>query len=249
MDTALVCIAKNEDCYINEWLRYNLKLGFSHIFVYQNNWRATLADDLICNDHIHLIEWDVPNNTNAQLNCYNAFIINHWHEFSWTAFFDVDEFLVLKDGICIDDFLKKHPNDIALKVHWRLFGDNGLQSVEDGNFSVVDRFTKSAALPSQQVKTLLHTSLAKDSQRMVGHVCSPASPIDVNSNEAELAHYMCKTWQEFFSRRAGSDSFFYGKVDEFKNANIEKMRAFFNGKNKNDIENYDVYDFMHRKDT
>ena len=77
---------------------------------------------------------------------------------------------------------------------------------------------------------------------MVGHVCSPASPIDVNSNEAELAHYMCKTWQEFFNRRAGSDSFFYGKVDEFKNANIEKMRAFFNGKNKNDIENYDVYD-------
>jgi hypothetical protein len=34
MKTALVCIAKDEDHYIDEWLLYHLKLGFSDIFVY-----------------------------------------------------------------------------------------------------------------------------------------------------------------------------------------------------------------------
>ncbi len=39
MKTALVCIAKNEDYYIDEWIKYHLKLGFSDIHVYQNDWR------------------------------------------------------------------------------------------------------------------------------------------------------------------------------------------------------------------
>ena len=39
MKTALVCIAKEEDNYIDEWIKYHLKLGFNDIFVYQNDWR------------------------------------------------------------------------------------------------------------------------------------------------------------------------------------------------------------------
>ena len=39
MKVALVCIAKNEDLYIDEWIDYHFKLGFDEIFVYQNNWR------------------------------------------------------------------------------------------------------------------------------------------------------------------------------------------------------------------
>lgn len=34
MKTALVCIAKNEDNYIDEWIEYHLMLGFDRIFVY-----------------------------------------------------------------------------------------------------------------------------------------------------------------------------------------------------------------------
>jgi hypothetical protein len=34
MKTALVAIAKNEDLYINEWIEYNLKIGFSDIIVF-----------------------------------------------------------------------------------------------------------------------------------------------------------------------------------------------------------------------
>jgi phosphosulfolactate synthase (CoM biosynthesis protein A) len=36
MKVALVCVAKNEDNYIDEWLNYYNKLGFDNIFMYQN---------------------------------------------------------------------------------------------------------------------------------------------------------------------------------------------------------------------
>lgn len=39
MKTALVCIAKDEDHYIAEWIKYHTKLGFDEIFVYENSWR------------------------------------------------------------------------------------------------------------------------------------------------------------------------------------------------------------------
>lgn len=34
MKTAIVCIAKNEDNYIDEWLKYHAKLGFDYAYVY-----------------------------------------------------------------------------------------------------------------------------------------------------------------------------------------------------------------------
>ena len=36
MKVALVCIAKEEDNYIQEWIDYNKKLGFDDIIIYQN---------------------------------------------------------------------------------------------------------------------------------------------------------------------------------------------------------------------
>ena len=48
MKTALVCIAKDEDNYLREWLDYHFKIGFDDAYVYCNNWQPHIA---------------VPNNT------------------------------------------------------------------------------------------------------------------------------------------------------------------------------------------
>ena len=42
MKVALVCIAKNEDNYIEEWVLYHKKLGFDRIFIYENDWKCNL---------------------------------------------------------------------------------------------------------------------------------------------------------------------------------------------------------------
>ena len=46
-NVALVCIAKNEDNYIQEWVEYHKKLGFDTIFIYQNDWVCNLEDNSI----------------------------------------------------------------------------------------------------------------------------------------------------------------------------------------------------------
>lgn len=57
MKTALFVMAKDEDKYIDEFLDYYIKLGFDDIFVYQNNWRASLKTDF--GGRVHLIEFDL----------------------------------------------------------------------------------------------------------------------------------------------------------------------------------------------
>jgi hypothetical protein len=96
---ALVAIAKNEDHYINEWIRYNLKLGFTKIFIYQNDWIAKIDPDIDMTK-IELIDW--PSNyinekldPNIQINAYNDFIAKKYLDFDWAAFFDCDEFLYM----------------------------------------------------------------------------------------------------------------------------------------------------------
>ena len=55
MDVALVCIAKNEDNYIQEWIDYHLKLGFNDIHIFQNDWRF---EKQIPNEHVYFHEYD-----------------------------------------------------------------------------------------------------------------------------------------------------------------------------------------------
>ena len=40
MKTVLVCIAKDEENYVEEWLDYNHKLGFDEIIMYENDWKC-----------------------------------------------------------------------------------------------------------------------------------------------------------------------------------------------------------------
>ena len=97
---ALVCIAKNEDYYIQEWLDYHFKLGFDHAFIYANDWEYTNSSDKVT-----VIPF--PGKC-QQLPAYNDFIKNFYDRYDYAAFFDVDEFLVLKENPSIQDFIEKN---------------------------------------------------------------------------------------------------------------------------------------------
>ena len=76
-----------------------------------------------------------------QLKAYNDFIDKHYAEYDFAAFFDVDEFLCLKKDSSLDSFLSRYIDVYGVGVNWRVFGDNGLSCVEDGDYSVLSRFT------------------------------------------------------------------------------------------------------------
>lgn len=151
---AIVCIAKNEDRYIDEWLRYHLKLGFSQAFVYQNDWRYA-GNRSAYGESVEWIAWDGPA---MQMPAYNDFIQNRRRGFDFAAFIDVDEFVVLKKHRSIRDFISGYTRYPAVGLNWRIFGDSGIME-DDGSNGVLERFTMRQDGFNKHIKSILNLGM------------------------------------------------------------------------------------------
>jgi hypothetical protein len=237
MKIALVCIAKNEDHYLEEWINYNKKLGFDDIFIYQNDWRWSGESE-----NVHKIEFD---GINKQRDSYNNFIKNYHDKYDWVAFFDVDEFLVLKKHNDVKLFVSDYSQYPAIGVNWVLFGNNGHSKV-DGDYSVIKRFTKRQKDVNQHIKSIV--KLSRDTHM---DIHCPSSCWWVNPHNeknqgsftsnhtddiAQINHYFCKTEEEFQEK---CDK---GRAD---NPIIRRTMSEYEGHNCNDIEDFSAYKFLY----
>lgn len=111
MKVALCAIAKNEDNYVNHWVKHYFDRGFDSITIYDNNDER----DLFCKDpRVHII--NVHGKTSWQKSAYTEFWKSNEDKFDWIAFFDLDEYL---DCDNIKDVLKKLPegaNQMQIKL-------------------------------------------------------------------------------------------------------------------------------------
>jgi hypothetical protein len=130
----LCAIAKDEGPYIQEWIDYHFKLGFEKAVVYANDW--TYRND---DSRIQVIN---VKGGNRQQSCYNNFLKYYRDKFWWTAFFDIDEFLVLHKHKNIEELLLEYDHRKALAIHWARYGSNGHTKVIDGDYNVLKRFTR-----------------------------------------------------------------------------------------------------------
>lgn len=236
MKVALVCIAKNEDHYIEEWGRYHIKLGFDQIFIYQNDWLCSFEDERVTKL--------VLNGPTKQTEAYNSFIGNFRNEYDWVAFFDVDEFLVLKKHSHIKDFISDYSEYKGIGINWVVFGSNGHTEILDGEYSLLKRFTKRENGVDQHIKSIIKL---KDNYNVTMYVHNPNHPI-VNTNKnlfegpfnlektddiAQINHYFCKTRSEFEEKikRGRSDTLEIRKMIEFDVTN------------KNDVDDFTAFDF------
>jgi hypothetical protein len=230
MRVALVCIAKNEENYLQEWVSYYKKLGFTNVFMYENNWRSNLFDD---DKFVVKIPFD---GEAQQLNSYNNFVKHHGKDYDWGAFFDVDEFLVLKKHNNISDFLLDYKDYSSVAINWVLFGDNNHTLVVGNNYSVLERFTKRQIGVDKHIKTICKMSANPNFK-------SPHNPdnltwVDTNyntgkgsfnenglDNVAQLNHFFTKTKEEFKLKidRGRSDIKNFRNLSDFEPHNINEI--------------------------
>lgn len=240
MRVALVCIAKNEDRYIQEWVNYHKKLGFDKIFIYQNDWRCDLGDP-----NIIKIEFD---GVNKQREAYNHFIKTKHDEYDWAAFFDVDEFLVLKKHGNVKDFISDYSKFSSIGVNWVLFGNNGYFKIGHET-SVLKRFTKRQNSTNSHIK-----SIVKLSGIVTMCVHNPPYILTCDTNNqtfigplnnfgddsiAQLNHYFCKTEEEFIEKcnRGRADTQF---IERHK-----RTMTDFNNHNFNEVEDLTAMNFLY----
>lgn len=160
MRIALVTIARDEDNYIDEWVDYNLLIGFDDIFIYQNGgWKCNLKKKY---PNVHLLDGDIFDLTKVgQDNFYNHFKDTYGKEYDWVAFIDVDEFLNIVDESYdhnIKLFLNDYSDKDSVSIYWKLFGTSDLKKVKDDDFSCINRFTKCQSHLNVITKTIYNFS-------------------------------------------------------------------------------------------
>jgi hypothetical protein len=237
MKVCLVCIAKNEDYYIDEWIEYNQKIGFDKIIIYENNWRYSKIKN-----NVIKIPFD---GEEKQIPAYNHFL-TLCKDYDWAAFFDVDEFICLKKHKDIKSFIKDYEKYPAIAINWFLFGDNGLKEVCNEEYSVLKRFTKRQDAPNKHIKSILNLKFNHFTQvhnSITGSVdtnhkffygpFNENGPVDV----AQINHYFCKTKPEFIKKlNRGRADFSIGRqLNEFEEHNF------------NDVEDLTAYNFLYEK--
>lgn len=202
MKIALVCIVKNEDKYIEEWVNYHKKIGFDDIIMYQNDWVCQL-------DLPYLKKLEIPG-FHKQMNAYHHFTTNFRKNYDWAAFFDCDEFLVLKKHKNVHEFISEYHNDWGIGVNWQFFGADGKMNSGEHKKSLLKQFTKKQKNVDQHVKTIMNlkcggvmilphnpnTPLMDTNRKFFNGPFNPNGPIDV----VQLNHYHHKSYEDWLIR-------------------------------------------------
>lgn len=129
MKVALCAVAKNENTYIDEWVRYHIDLGYDRIYLYDNNDPDTpFVGDFISPDYRDRVEIITAhgNYRTRQFAIYNQWIQDYTDDWDWCTFIDIDEFVVTEKNN-IKELLATMPDDCKFMIlSWQMYGDDGV---------------------------------------------------------------------------------------------------------------------------
>jgi hypothetical protein len=251
MKVVIVAIAKMEQDYIEEWVKYHLHLGFDQIFLYDNEDLPFYEKFLQkYSDKLKVIH--MPGNSynkGVQYIALDHFIENYMRKsgITYVTHIDIDEFIVLKKHSNIHEFVKDYIKGkcCGIGMNWRLFGDSGLTTRTET--SVLNRFTKTQIIGDYHIKTIFDVRCFKrfDQCHSIetmggfkimstdGRIINEPFNKEPNLDVIQLNHYKSKTFEEFqkLAKRGRAGS----QVGTSWNT-INNVKEFFDTHNKNEIE-------------
>ena len=229
MKCAIIAIAKNENKYLDEWITYYQSLGFSGIYIWDNNEVGDLSVYDITNQHDHVTVLDCRGrdklvSLGMQRGCYQRTYDSIKTDYDWIGIFDIDEFLYLPTSL--SEYVSSPTfNDTGcIHLNWRYYGDNDLVYYDPR--PVQERFTTpcpdnvqyNAAIPMENtwVKSLIrgkcenmdilvhsacHSSLlCRHANGTIENGQSERSPI-IDFSNGYVKHYGTKTITEYIERK------------------------------------------------
>ncbi len=155
---ALCCRIRDEALYLNEFVEYYLAAGVDHFFFYEklskDRYREALAPWIARGVATLFDNWpSVPVSPTAEQDC----ILRSIGRFEWTGFIDADEFVVIRDGRSISEFLGEFDRSPAVALHWYMYGSNGHKRRPEG--PVIAEYVRREPNPNLHVKCFVRPSL------------------------------------------------------------------------------------------
>lgn len=239
---AAVCaIALNEEPYIDEWIEYNLFLGFSHIFIYDNSDNNALKDKH--SENVTIIHF--PGKV-KQLEAYTHFTYNYTNVYKWGAFIDCDEFIVLKKHSNIYSLLHDYDSFNGLALNWLMFGTSNKINYE--NEPVTKRFCYCSNKIHPHYKSILKLKAIDRFMNPHRATLKNSITVDINkqyvyedthnleeNNVAVIHHYYTKSEQEF------KEKIQRGRADIIQKRSTEELINIHS--QNNDVFNSEAWDF------
>ena len=252
----LCVMGKEENIYAKEFINHYKKLGYNHIFLYDNNningekFEDVLKEE-ISEGFVSIINFRGKKGKIGKVGGIQLEIYYHCYQYNnkkydWLSFFDFDEFLVIKPkNQTIQNFLsnKRYNNCDTIKINFLYYTDNG--RLYYSNKSVQERFkvplykhygnkviksTIRGNLKQNYWKKSFcaHTSLMKyKTCDSRGNLTKYNSYIiKANFSYAYLKHYYTKSVEEY-CRKIQRGEAFYNSMKFTKNRIIFKIMRYF----------------------
>lgn len=212
---ALCCRIRDEARYLHEFVEYYLAAGVDHFFFYEklsiDNFRQVLAPYIGQGLVTLFADWPhIPVSPAVEQDC----VLRSIGRFKWVGFIDADEFVVIKDGRAIGEFLSEYLQYPAVALHWYMYGSNGHKIRPVG--PVIAEYSRRQPLPNRHVKCFVQPECAAKYRnshswfylrlrRAVNELSKPVNGSTSKPPTAERAwinHYHHKSDQDYFEKAA-----------------------------------------------
>ena len=215
-------IGKKENLYIEEFVKHYKNIGYNHLFLYDNNDIGDEKFEDILYNEINSGFVTVISKRgikNQQGISYKECYERNKKEYDWLSFFDMDEYLYLKNNKTIKEFLndEKYKKCMNVKINFLFYTDNDLVYYE--NKPLNERFTtyRLDYFPNIHVKSTIRGNLSRNywsslnnpHTSTVRYLCcntlgekikfdTPFNP--PNYDYAYIKHFSTKTIEEFCNK-------------------------------------------------
>jgi hypothetical protein len=209
-----ICLRfRDEARFLAEWIDYYIAAGVSHFFLYNNNSEddyLVILRPFLESGAVTLIDWrQTPASPAADEDCIRRAI----GRYEWVGFFDADEFVVIRDGSSIPQFLSQYSEFPAVALHWRFYGSNGHKDRPSG--PVIGAYTRRQQHTDVHVKCFVrpsyvtqnrnpHSWYFRDLRCAVNERKRPVfgSLSNPSADHAWINHYYYKSCQDYLEKAA-----------------------------------------------
>jgi hypothetical protein len=240
-DNKLVYLFTNarDEPNIAEWVAHHLLLGFHKVYVFDHLSVEPISQKIETNFDNRLIVERVEGAGEVKINLIKKAVnIAQNADASWMLYLDADEFLCLKRGINVNQFLDIFSEADAIGINWLMFGSSG--HVKQPQGLLTENFVKSDIRLNSHVKSFVRPHVVRYlwnphfyniiypnryfSGNLTRMKMGPFNnqPLPFINSVAYIAHYYTQSEEEHLRRKGRQmDDGSIGKENLIKDINIE----------------------------
>lgn len=214
---SICAIIKDEHLFLEEWITWHLGLGFDAIHLFED--KGSKSHEEICakysNVYLRRYENDeqvqelleAQGSSSRQHVLYDWFAREYKDIYDWTAFIDLDEFIVFNGNYDLNKLCDEFKEYSAVYLNWKMIGASG--HISRPKCGVMEAYTMECEFPGND-KMWAQKSFVnlkkfigfKDLHRAFGAVNTNHStnPHELCYDKVSLNHYFTKSLEDWIDR-------------------------------------------------